>query len=73
MGQMGTKTVILFSVGLNSNQPWIEKLYQDKNNLQKRKTSQKQIGSLGFKKHISERYSHSAKLPIKGIPIPSLE
>lgn len=37
---MGTESVTLFSVELNSNQPWIEKLYYDKKQCTKKENKQ---------------------------------
>lgn len=71
---MGSKSVALFLVMLNSNQPWIEKLYYDNILFPKKKENKQEADSkFTLKRKCSERYSHSAKLPIKGIPIPSLE
>jgi len=47
---MGTKSVTLFTVGLNSNQPWIEKLYQDENNLQKKENKPEAESKVRFQK-----------------------
>lgn len=49
---MGSKSVALFLVMLNSNQPWIEKLYYD-NILfpKKRKTNKKQTVNLHWKEN----------------------